>query len=67
MPNCNVLFIDIIHNFLSEQNRQLFKEIAKNEKLDYALLCKTYIKPRSHFHNELITKAMQESTFVAPK
>ena len=66
MPNCNLLMIEIIHNFLSEQNRQMFKEIAKNQNLNYEMLCKKYIKPRSHFHDELI-KISRGNTYVVPK
>ena len=61
------IMIEMLHNFLSEQNRQLFKEIAKEENLDYETLCARYIKPRSHFHEELNKRAKQENTFVVPK
>lgn len=63
----NIIMVEMIHNFISEQNRQLFREIAKDEKISYETLCKKYIKPRSHFHEELNKKAKMESTCVAPK
>lgn len=64
--------IEMLNNFLAEQNRQLFKEMAKQEGLDYETLCNRYIKPRSHFHEELSQlktplKETPENTFVAPK
>ena len=62
----NMLMAEMLHNFLSEQNRQLFKEMAKNEGLDYETLCKRYIKPRSHFHEELV-QSIKAKTFVVPK
>lgn len=63
----NMLMIEMLHNFLSEQNRQLFKELAKQEGLDYETLCKKYIKPRSHFHEELTKSIKKEDIFVVPK
>ena len=64
------IMVEMLHNFLSEQNRQQFREIAKQEGLDYETLCARYIKPRSHFHeelNKLARRSRPENTYVAPK
>lgn len=50
MPLCNVKLIEMIHNFLSEQNRQLLKLIADSEGLNFEELADKYLQSRTDFH-----------------
>ena len=56
MPPCNVKYVEMIHNFLVEQNRQLLKIIADAEDLDFDELAQKYLQNRSVFHDKLTKK-----------
>lgn len=51
MPNTNQKMVDMIHNYLCEQNYQLLKIIAKEENIDPKELIQKYITPRSKFNS----------------
>lgn len=53
MPKLNSKYIEWIHNFLSEQNRQLLQIIAEKEGLDFEELANRYLTPRSKFYQDL--------------
>jgi hypothetical protein len=49
--------IEMIHNLIVEQNRQLLMIIAKKEDLDFGELANAYIRPHHVFKTELETLA----------
>lgn len=46
----NIKYMEIIHNYIVEQNKQLLKCIADDENLDYNELISKYIMSKSKFH-----------------
>lgn len=54
MPHTNQKMIDMIHNYLCEQNYQLLKIIAKDQNLDFNMLVNKYISSRSKFNSYIL-------------
>jgi hypothetical protein len=50
--------VEMIHNLIAEQNRQLLMIIAKKEDLDFETLIRAYIKPLPIFKMELESLAI---------
>ena len=54
MPHINQKMLDIINNYLCDQNFQLLKIIAKEENLDFNSLVQKYISSRSKFNSYIL-------------
>lgn len=50
---CNQKFIEILHNIITEQNKELLKIISKEHDIDIDDLIQTFIMSKTEFKSKL--------------